>query len=54
MIKAFIRTGGDSRGFEKKVDLIKSHVSKGTDRQPFSTPKTFRDRLSVYKTYNWI
>jgi hypothetical protein len=37
-------------------DVIKCHVSKGIDRQPFSTlSKLFnRDRLSIYKRYKWL
>jgi hypothetical protein len=57
MIKSIVRTGGDSGGFEKEEDgLIKSHVSKGMDRQPFSTPSELlnRDRVTVYKKYRWI
>lgn len=41
---------------EVEDDLIKSHVSKGTDRQAFATlSKLFnRDRLSVYKRFKWL
>ncbi|PNF41317.1 hypothetical protein B7P43_G17743 [Cryptotermes secundus] len=41
---------------EVEDDVIKCHVSKGMDRQPFSTlSKLFnRDRLSIYKRYKWL
>ena len=56
MIKSFVRTGGDSRGFGKKDDLIKSHVLKGTDRQPFSTlPKLLETGcLSISDTSGFV
>jgi hypothetical protein len=41
---------------EIEDDVIKCHVSKGMDRQPFSTlSKLFkRERLSIYKRYKWL
>jgi hypothetical protein len=54
MIESFVRTGRDSRGFEKKDDRIKSHVSKGMDRRPFSTLSKLLETGCLYKRYKWI
>jgi hypothetical protein len=41
---------------EVEDDLILSHISKGTDKNAFSTLSKLlnRERLSIYKRYKWL